>query len=101
MFSSSQRLGKLNLERKKPRPLLVTVANEHQARLILAKSQEHREDLIKQNIYFLFTRRQLLDQGVPREKLRIRNLELFNNGRKIHLESEKIESSRLGFPNIL
>ena len=102
-----RRLGKFNPERMKPRPLLVTVANEHQARLTLAKSHEHRQDLTKRNIYFLHAlpredamkenfilkkRRQLLDQGVPREKLRIRNLELFNDGKKVHLESEKTES---------
>ena len=102
-----KRLGKFDPERKKPRPLLVTVENEHQARLALAKSHEHSQNLTKRNNYFLAalsredamqeylilkTRRQLLAQGVPREMLRIRNLELFNDGKNFHLESEKTDS---------
>ena len=79
-----KRLGKFDLERKKPRPRLITVANEHQAHLPLSKCHGNREHLTKRNIYFLpalsredamrenpilKTRRQLLDQGVPREML--------------------------------
>ena len=48
-----KRLGEFKRERKKPRTLLVTFANEHEARLALAKSIEHREELAKRNIYLL------------------------------------------------
>ena len=40
------------------------------------------EDAIKEN-QILKRRRELLDEGIPREKLKIRNLELFNDGVKI------------------
>ena len=48
-----KRLGEFKRDRKKRRTQLVTVANEHEARLALAKSIEHREELAKKNIYLL------------------------------------------------
>ena len=48
-----KRLGEFKRERKKPRIFLVTVANEHEARLALAKSIEHQKELAKRNIYLL------------------------------------------------
>ena len=90
-----RRLGKFDAERKKPRALLVTLPNEHEARLTFAKSHEHREmfkqkgvfilpalskeDALKENL-LLKERRELLDDGVPAEKQKTRNLELFNEG---------------------
>ena len=40
-----QRLGKLRNDRKKPRAVLVTFANEHETRITLAKSREFRNSL--------------------------------------------------------
>ena len=103
-----KRLGEFKRERKKPRTLLVTVANEHEARLALAKSIEHREELAKRNVYLLPAlskedalkenlilkkRRELLTEGVPRDKLKIRNLELFNDGAKVEIASVETKSN--------
>ena len=78
-----QRLGKIRNDRKKPRALLVTLANEHEARITLAKSREFRKNLVERNIHIppaltrddalkenqmLKKRRELLDGGVPKEK---------------------------------
>ena len=80
---------------KKQRGVSVSLANEHEARLTLAKGQEFRNNWDEKNIYILpkLTRddalkenqmskiqRELLDGGVPEEKLSIRNLEPYNNG---------------------
>ena len=46
-----------------------------------------KESAIKEN-EILKKRRQLLDEGVPREKLKIRNLELFNDGVKVTIDTE-------------
>ena len=43
-----------------------------------------KEDAIKENLC-LKKRREIIEEYVPREKLKIRNLELFNDGRKIDL----------------
>ena len=103
-----KRLGEFKRDRKKPRTLLVTVANEHEARLALAKSIEHREELAKRNIYLLPALskedalkenlilkkiRELLTEGVPLEKLKIGNLELFNDGAKVEIASLETKSN--------
>ena len=103
-----KRLGEFKRERKKPRTLLVTVANEHEARLALAKIIEHRKELAKRNIYLLPAlskedalkenlilkkKRELLTEGVPRDKLKIRNLELFNDGAKVEIASVETKSN--------
>lgn len=103
-----KRLGKFSTERKKPRTLLVTVSNEHEARLILAKSHEYRDKLTEKNLYILPAltkedairenqvlkrRRELLEEGVPREKLKIRNLQLFNDGKLVATDEGTTESS--------
>ena len=111
-----RRLGMFNAERKKPRTLLVTLPNEHEARLTLAKSHEHREmlkqkavsklpalskeDALKENL-ILKKRRELLDEGVPAEKLKIRNLELFIERQKLEIKTEGAKSDWLCFLNIL
>ena len=96
-----QRLGKLRNDRKKPRPVLVNLAIEHETRITLAKSREFRKNVVERNIYMLQVltrddarkenqmlkkRRELLDGGVPKEKLKIRNLELYNDGVKVQLD---------------
>ena len=48
-----RRLGKYDAERNKPRTLLVTLPNEHGARLTLAKSHEHREMLKQRGVVIL------------------------------------------------
>ena len=45
--------GKFDAERKKPRTLLVTLPNKHEARLTLAKSHEHREMLKQKGVCIL------------------------------------------------
>ena len=77
-------------------------------RLALAKSIEHREELAKRNIYLqpalskedalkenliLKKRRELLTEGVPRDTLKIRNLELFNDGAKVEIASVETKSN--------
>ena len=86
---------------KKPRAVLVTLANEHETRITLTKSRECRNNLVERNIYILPAlrrddalkenqmlkkRTELLDGGVPKEKLKIRNLELYNDGVKVQLD---------------
>ena len=70
---------------------------EHDARLVLPKSFEKRDELRDQENYLLpalskedarkenlcLKRRiELLDEGVPKEKIKFRNFELFNDGKK-------------------
>ena len=101
-----RRLRKFEAERKKPRTLLVTLPNEHEARLTLAESHEHRE-MLKQKAMFILPalskedalkeiiilrRRELLDQEVSAEELKIRNLELFIKGQKVEIKQEGAKS---------
>ena len=44
-----------------------------------------RDDALKEN-QMLKKRRELLDGDVPKEKLEIRNLELYNDGVKVQLD---------------
>ena len=98
-----RRLGKFDKDRGKPRTLLVTFNTEHEARLVLAKSFEKRTELKEQKIFLmpmlskedaqkenlcLKKRRELINNGVLPEKLKIRNLELFNDGKKVPLTEE-------------
>ena len=96
-ISELKRLGKFSNTRKKPRTLFLTLPTEHDARLVLAKAHEKRtaltekcvfilpalskEDAIKENLC-LKKPREILEENVPRDKLKIRNLELFNDGKK-------------------
>ena len=104
-ITSMKRLGKFDKTRIKPRTLLVTVRIEYDKKLIMAKSVENREVLTEESIYFLPAlskadvikenqvlkkRRELLDEGVPREKLKIRNFELFNDGKKVAMDANEL-----------
>ena len=97
-----KRLGKFSKERAKPRTLLVTVSTEHEARMILAKSFENRDKFVTENVYLTYAltkeealkeslclkrSRELLNDGVPREKLNIRNFELFSSNVRVDLKS--------------
>ena len=95
-----KRLETFNKERKKPRKLLVTLENPAAVNLVIAKSTEKRDEMKKMNIFLsralskedsikenlcLKRRREMLEEGVPREKLKIRKLELFHDGAKVQL----------------
>ena len=95
-----KRLGTFNKERKKPRTLLVTLENPAAVNLVIAKSTEKRDEMKETNIFLsralykedsikenlcLKRRREKLEKGVPREKKKIRNLELFHDGAKVQL----------------
>ena len=100
---------------KNSRAVLVTLANEHEARITLAKSREFRNNFVERNIYMLQAltkddalkenqmlkkRRELLDGGIPKEKLKIRNLELYNDGFKVQMDVQNAHWLG-GFLNIL
>lgn len=106
--TSIKRLGKFDKDRTKGRTVMVSVQNPHEVELIIAKSYENRQMLSSRNIYILQAlskedsmkenlclkkRRELLNQGVDRGKLRIRNFELFNNNVKVELSSEEPSAS--------
>ena len=100
---------------KEPRILLLTRPTEHTARLVLAKTHEKRtvltekvvfilpalskEDAIKENVC-LKKQRELLEENVPLDKMKLRNLELFNDGKKVDLVDNR-EGWWLGFISIL
>ena len=87
--------------------LMLSLSSEHDARLVLAKAFKRRHDLKDKGIFVLPAlskeesatenlcvkkRRQLLEQNVPREKLKIRNLEFYNDGFKVAIEDPVIKS---------
>ena len=93
-----KRLGTFNKERKKPRTLLVTLENPAAVNLVIAKSTEKRDEMKEMNIFLsralseedsikdnlcLKRRREMLEEGVPLKKPKIRNLELFHDGAKV------------------
>ena len=95
-----KRLGTFNKERKKPRTFLVTLENPAAVNLVIAKSTEKRDEMKEMNIILkralskkdsikenlcLKPRREMLEEGVPREKLEIRNFEFFHDGAKVQL----------------
>ena len=101
-----KRLGKISKERIKSRTLLITLSTEHEARLVLAKSFEKRDELRDEEIYLLpalskedarketlCLKREILDEGVPKEKIKIRNFELFNDGKKEMIEAEQADDA--------
>ena len=66
----------------------------------LRKDNALRENLVHQK------RRQLIDEGVPRENIAIRNLELLNDGVKVPIDMPEdipaiIKGFQLGFISIL
>ena len=103
-----RRHGKYDKDRKKSRTVLVTFNTEHEARLVLAKSYKKRtelkdenfflmpmlsrEDALKENLC-LKKRIELINNGIPPDKLKIRKFELYNDGKKVVLidENEKTD----------
>ena len=110
-----KRLETFNKERKKPRTLLVTLEDPAAVNLVIAKSTEKRdemkemntflsralckEDSIKENLC-LKRRREMLEEGVPRQKLKIRNLELFHDGAKIQLNQTSQPEQKIATSNV-
>ena len=99
-----KQFGKFSNTRKKPRTLLLTLPTEQDARLVIAKAREKqtvltekvvlilpalsKEDTIKENL--CIKRRKLLKENVPRDKLKIQNLDSFNDGKKVDLGDNHI-----------
>ena len=90
-----QRLGKFDKERQTPRNVIVTLNNDWDVRIVLAKTAENRkrmkemgthnlhalsaEDAKRENMC-LKKRRELLNNGITPTQLKIRNFELFKDG---------------------
>ena len=98
----------MSKERIKSRTFVITLSKEHEARLVLAKSFEKRDELRDEEIYLLPAlskedarkeniclkrRRELLNEGNPKEKIKIRNFELFNNGKKEMIEAKQADDA--------
>lgn len=98
-----KRLGKFDENRIKPRTLLVTLSSEHEVRLVLAKYRERGKEFSNDNIFILPAlskeeatlenlilkrRRELINEGVPTEKLKIRNLKLYNDKVEVVVSQE-------------
>ena len=75
---------------------------------MLAKSFEKRDELRDEEIYLLLAlskkdarkenlcltrRRELLDERVPKEKIKIKNFELFNDGKKEMIDAEQADDA--------
>ena len=101
------RLGKFDSDRKKPRTLMLTLSTEHGARLVLTNAFGGRLDLKDKGIFVqpalskedsrkenlcLKKPGQLLEQNVPHENLKIRNLELYNDRVKVPFKDPVNES---------
>ena len=103
-----KRLGKFSKERIKSRTFVITLSKEHEARLVLAKSFEKRDELRDEEIYLLPAlskedarkeniclkrRTELLNEGNPKEKIKIRIFELFNKGKKEMIEAKQADDA--------
>ena len=95
-----RRLGKFQKERPKPRAVLVTLPSATAVNLVMAKSLERRPELKDMNVFVsralsiedsrkenisLKRRKELIEQGVERDKLKIRNFTLYNDGTEVPL----------------
>ena len=98
-----RKLGKFNKDRTKPHTLLVTLSNEYDRKLVFAKNREKRSELSDKNVFLmpaltadesgkenlcLKKRRELLDEGVEKFLLRIRNFKLFKGNQEIPFEEK-------------
>ena len=93
------RLGKFKTENIRPRTLIVTFASVWDQRKVISqcfqlKSYSEKifispelstEDKIKEK-KLLNKRWQLIQSGVERQQLKIKNLRLFNNQNEVHLD---------------
>ena len=103
-----QRLGKFEKERKSPRNAIITLSNDWEVRMVLAKSAENRkrmknigihilpalsiEETIREN-RCLKKRRESLNNGVTPAQLEIRNFELYMHDVKVQLDDQTPETS--------
>lgn len=98
VISHVQRLGKFDLKRVKPRTVLVTVTSNWDVRKVLAKSRQQWSTLAEEGIFILPAlskeesdkenqclklRREYINNGTPKENIKIKNFELFVNGAKV------------------
>ena len=96
-----KRLVKFEKTRVKAKTFLVTVRNEYDKKLMMPKNVENRENITTESIYCLPTltkahvfkenqvlkkRRELLEEGFPREKQKKRNFELFNVCKEVQIK---------------
>ena len=94
---------------------IVKLSTECEARLAFARTPEKRKKLFEQKLFILaalskedalkklclINRRELSDEGVPAEKLKVRSLELYNEGVRVIILSNSVDSGvRKGFINI-
>ena len=111
-----QRLGKFDKERPTPRNVIVTLSNDWDVRIVLAKSAEKRERMKEMGIHILPAlsaedamrenmclkkRRELLNNGSTPSQLKIRIFELFQDGVLVPLSEEPPEQDWLSQLNCL
>ena len=101
-----QRLGKFDEERPTPRNVMVTLSNDWDVRIVLAKSAENRKRMKEMGMNILPAlsaedakrekmcskkRRELLNNGITPSQLKIRSFELFRDGVFVPLSEEQPE----------
>ena len=101
-----QPLGKIDKKRLTPRNVIVTLSNDWDVRIVLAKSAEDRTRIKEVGIHILPAlsaehakrenmclkkRRELLNNGITPSQLKIRNFELFQDGVLVPLGEEQPE----------
>ena len=102
-------MGKFDKDNCKPRTLLLTIVIEYDVRLLLARGVEKQEMLIQQNVFLLPVlsndnsykenmcmekRRKLMDAGVTKDKLKIRNLKFVFDCVKVELPRKSAEPNQ-------
>ena len=89
-----RRIGKFDPLKERPRSMIVTLKNPWDVRKILAKAHElkhfpEKRIMISESLTYyerqvertlLFKRKKLIDSGIQRQQLKIRNLKLFKDG---------------------
>ena len=98
-------LGKLQKERPKPRAVLVTLPSATAVKLVRVKSLQRQQELKDLNVFVSRTlsikdscnkniclkkRKELIEQGVERDKLKIRNFTKYNDGIEVPLSHLQI-----------
>ena len=101
-----QRLGRFDNERPTPGNVIVTLSNDWDVRIVLAKSAENRQRMKEMGIHILPAlsaedakrenmclkkRRELLNNGIFPSQLKIRNFELFQDGVLVPLSEDQPE----------
>ena len=101
-----QRLEKFDKERPTPRNVIVTLSNDWDVRIVLAKAAENKKRMKEMGIHILPALssedarrekmrlkkwRELLNNGITLSQLKIRNFELFQDGVLVPLSEEQPE----------